>query len=164
MRGRAHFRREMQRRGRPDPMMTGGNRYLQTVEAACLEKVRDRDFHRPRRTRLTIPGHPARCGSPKHRACRRHAARWRSDRCASPWRNRDVLAGQRQGRTGAVAKDPMPAGQAQLRIDDDPVRVVSGAPPNRQLRVVGPYGFGHRRGLRRRALACDGNATGRPRR
>ena len=50
--------------------------------------------------------------------------------------------GDDQCRSRAVAKDPMPAGQAQLRIDDDPVRVVSGAPPDRQLRVVGPYGSG----------------------
>ena len=53
-----------------------------------------------------------------------------------------LRCGDDQCRSCAVAKDPMPAGQAQLRIDDDPVRVVSGAPPDRQLRVVGPYGSG----------------------
>ena len=50
--------------------------------------------------------------------------------------------GDDQCRSRAVAKDPMPAGQAQLRIDDDPVRVVSGAPSDGQLRVVGPHGAG----------------------
>src|ERR1700676_2920022 len=42
----------------------------------------------------------------------------------------------------APGQDRMPAGQAQLRIDDDPERVVSGATPDRQLRVVGPHGAG----------------------
>src|SRR6266576_5752283 len=53
-----------------------------------------------------------------------------------------LRCGDDQCRSRAVAKDPMPAGQAQLRVDDDPVRVVSGAPPDRQLRIVGPYGSG----------------------
>jgi hypothetical protein len=53
-----------------------------------------------------------------------------------------LLCGDDQCRRRAVAKDPMTAGQAQLRIDDDPERVVSGTTPDRQLRIVGPHGAG----------------------
>src|SRR5207248_1150578 len=42
-----------------------------------------------------------------------------------------LLCGDDQCRSRAVAKDRMAAGQAQLRIDDDPERVVPGATPDR---------------------------------
>ena len=53
-----------------------------------------------------------------------------------------LLCGDDQCRSRAVAKDLIPAGQAQLRIDDYPERIVSDTMPDRQLRVVGPHGAG----------------------
>ena len=63
--------------------------------------------------------------------------------------------GDDQCRSRAVAKDPMPAGQVQLRIDDDPERVVSGTPPDR--RAAG------RRPVRCRAPTRTASASARMR-
>jgi hypothetical protein len=119
-----------------------GNRYLQTVETACLEKVRDRDS-------AALDEHDRQSPVTQRGADRRNIERAADARHAkdfAPMRLALAVAmlpcGDDQCRRRVVAKDPMPAGQAQLRIDDDPVRVVSGAPPDRQLWVVGPYGSG----------------------
>ena len=119
-----------------------GDRYLQTVEAACLEKVRDRDpaalDEYDRQSPVTQRGADRR--NIECAADARHAKDFAPMRLAPAVAM--LLCGDDQCRSRAVAKDRMPAGQAQLRIDDDPERVVSGATPDRQLRVVGPHGAG----------------------
>jgi len=119
-----------------------GDRYLQTVEAACLEKVRDRDpaalDEYDRQSPVTQRGADRR--NIERAADARHAKDFAPMRLAPAVAM--LLCGDDQCRSRAVAKDRMPAGQAQLRIDDDPERVVSGATPDRQLRVVGPHGAG----------------------
>src|ERR1700730_14295003 len=129
-----------------------GDRYLQTVEAACLEKVRDRDpaalDEYDRQSPVTQRGADRR--NIECAADARHAKDFAPMRLAPAVAM--LLCGDDQCRSRAVAKDRMPAGQAQLRIDDDPERVVSGATPDRQLRGVRPH----------RAGAGGGNGGARP--
>src|SRR5947208_6045426 len=135
-----------------------GDRYLQTVEAACLEKARDRD---PAALDEHYRQSPVRQRGADRRNIER-AADARHAKDFAPMRLALAVAmlpcGDDQCRRRAVAKDPMPAGQTQLRIDDDPVRVVSGATPDGQLRVVGQHGAGtdeDRVGQRAHAMAVQ---------
>ena len=119
-----------------------GDRYLQTVEAACLEKARDRDpaalDEHYRQSPVTQRGPDRR--NIERAADARHAKDFAPMRLAPAVAM--LLCGDDQCWCSAVAKDRMPAGKAQLRIDDDPERVISSASPDRQLWVVGPHGAG----------------------